>query len=98
MMLQIRPDGVAHFTPLRVAHNVPESLAHFVPVEVVHYAPVCSRLFADIATVESQVGSSKPKVGIIRESVLSIQKILEGAGGNVLGTLIVELGKMAMRL
>lgn len=42
MMLQIRPDGVAHFTPLRVAHNVPESLAHFVPVEVVHYAPVCS--------------------------------------------------------
>lgn len=44
MMLQIRPDGVAHFTPLRVAHNVPESLAHYVPVEVVHYAPVCSEL------------------------------------------------------
>ena len=42
MMLQIRPDGVAHFTPVRVAHNVPESLAHYVPVEVVHYAPVCS--------------------------------------------------------
>ncbi len=42
MMLQIRPDGVAHFAPVRVAHIVPESLAHFVPVEVVHYAPVCS--------------------------------------------------------
>ena len=44
MMLQIRPDGVAHFTPVRVAHNVPESLAHYAPVEVVHYAPVCSLL------------------------------------------------------
>ena len=43
MMLQIRPDGVAHFTPVRVAHNVPESLAHYAPVEVVHYAPVCSK-------------------------------------------------------
>lgn len=42
MMLQIRPDGVAHFAPVRVAHIVPESLAHFVPVEVAHYTPVCS--------------------------------------------------------
>jgi hypothetical protein len=32
MMLQIRPDGVVHFTPVRVANNVPESLAHFTPV------------------------------------------------------------------
>ena len=42
MMLQIRPDGVAHFAPVRVVHIVPESLVHYAPVEVVHYTPVCS--------------------------------------------------------
>ena len=44
MMLQIRPDGVAHFAPVRVVHIVPESLVHYAPVEVVHYTPVCSLL------------------------------------------------------
>ena len=43
MMLQIRPDGVAHFAPVRVVHIVPESLVHYAPVEVVHYTPVCSQ-------------------------------------------------------
>ena len=43
MMLQIRPDGVVHFAPVRVVHIVPESLVHYAPVEVVHYTPVCSR-------------------------------------------------------
>ena len=42
MMLQIWPDGVVHFTPVRVVHIVPESLVHYSPVEVVHYTPVCS--------------------------------------------------------
>ncbi len=42
MMLQIWPDEVVHFTPVRVAHNVPESLAHYAPVEVAHFTPVCS--------------------------------------------------------
>ena len=42
MMLQIRPDGVVHFAPVRVVHIVPESLVHYAPVEVVHYTPVCS--------------------------------------------------------
>ena len=42
MMLQIRPDGVVHFTPVRVVHIVPESLVHYAPVEVVHFTPVCS--------------------------------------------------------
>ena len=43
MMLQIWPDGVVHFTPVRVVHIVPESLVHYSPVEVVHYTPVCSK-------------------------------------------------------
>ena len=42
MMLQIRPEGVVHFTPVRVVHIVPESLVHYAQVEVVHYTPVCS--------------------------------------------------------
>jgi len=41
-MLQIRPAGVAHFTPVRVAHIVPVWLVHYSPVEVAHYSPVCS--------------------------------------------------------
>ena len=43
-MLQIWPDGVVHFTPVRVVHIVPESLVHYSPVEMVHYTPVCSKV------------------------------------------------------
>jgi hypothetical protein len=48
---------------------------------------------ADLATVESQTKSPKPKAGIIRQSLSSIRSVLEGAGGNVLGALIAEVLK-----
>jgi len=47
-MLQIWPDGVVHFTPVRVVHIVPESLVHYSPVEVVHYTPVCSETITGV--------------------------------------------------
>ena len=38
---------------------------------------------ADITTIESQMKSSRPKNVILRESILSIKRILEGAGGAI---------------
>ncbi|HDS1200496.1 MULTISPECIES: hypothetical protein [Shewanella] len=43
-----------------------------------------SEISADIATVEAQIGSERPKGGIIKESLLSIQHVLEGAASAVL--------------
>lgn len=42
-----------------------------------------SEIDAEIATLESQISSSRPKQGIIRESLSSIKRILEGAGSSV---------------
>ena len=42
-----------------------------------------SEIKSDITTLESQINSSRPKQGIIKESILSIQRILEGATGAV---------------
>ena len=43
-----------------------------------------SEVSADIATIEAQVSSERPKARIIKESLLSIQRVLEGATGAVL--------------
>lgn len=51
-------------------------------------------LQAEISTVEIQVKSPKPKEGIIKESLSSISRILEGASGSVVGQLLLELGKL----
>jgi hypothetical protein len=51
---------------------------------------------AELTTIDTQVASPKPKAGIIKQSLGSIRAILEGAGGNVVGTLIVELTKALM--
>jgi len=42
-----------------------------------------TELNADISTIEAQTDSSKPKKGIIKESLLSVQRIIEGATGAV---------------
>lgn len=51
-------------------------------------------LNAEIATIEIQNSSPKPKNGIIKESLSSIRTILEGATGSVAGQLLLELGKL----
>jgi hypothetical protein len=43
-----------------------------------------SEASADIATIDAQVGSDRPKSGIIKECLRSIQRVLEGAGGSIL--------------
>lgn len=42
-----------------------------------------SEIEAEISTLESQIVSSRPKRGIIQESLSSIKRILEGAGGAI---------------
>ena len=43
-----------------------------------------SEIKADISTLESQIDSSRPKVGIIQESLSSTKRILEGAGAVII--------------
>ena len=51
-------------------------------------------LEAEIQTVEVQIKSPKPKYGIIKESLMSIRKILEGAGGSIAAQLLLQLGSL----
>ena len=48
-----------------------------------------SEIDAEISTIESQIVSSRPKPGIIQESLLSIQRILEGAGGAIVAQQLI---------
>jgi len=48
-------------------------------------------LAAEIATIKAQVESPKPKKQIIRESLQSVRSILEGAGGGVVATGLLDL-------
>jgi len=47
-------------------------------------------LTAEIATIKAQVASPKPKKNIIREGLGSIRTILEGAGGNLAATGLLD--------
>ncbi len=42
-----------------------------------------NEICADINTIETQLGSGRPKQGIVKESLCSIKRILEGAAGAV---------------
>lgn len=45
---------------------------------------------SECATIDAQLGSSRPKKGIIKESLTSLRNILEGAAGNALGSGLVQ--------
>lgn len=49
---------------------------------------------SELKTVEAQINSPKPKHGIIKETLLSIKRILEGAGGGVAAQLLLQLGSL----
>jgi len=51
---------------------------------------------AEVATIEAQIKSSKPKNNVLKKSLSSIRRILEGAGGGVAGQLLTELGKILL--
>ena len=45
---------------------------------------------ADIETIEAQMRSNRPKDGIIKESLLSIKRILEGASGAIIANELLK--------
>jgi hypothetical protein len=45
---------------------------------------------SEIETIESQIRSPRPKSGIIKECLLTIRSILEGAAGNVIAGLLLQ--------
>jgi len=49
---------------------------------------------SDLSTIESQLGSPRPKTTIIRESLKSIRSVLEAAGGNVVAQVLIKLGSL----
>ncbi|MEJ1392972.1 MAG: hypothetical protein RPU64_02050 [Candidatus Sedimenticola sp. (ex Thyasira tokunagai)] len=51
-------------------------------------------LNAEISTVEIQAASPRPKEGIVKESLGSIRRILEGASGGAIGQLLIQLGSL----
>lgn len=53
-----------------------------------------NELDAELKTVEAQVESPKPKTGVIRESLNSIKRILEGAGGGIAAQILMQLGSL----
>lgn len=51
-------------------------------------------LQAEVTRVEAQLSSPKPKEGVIRESLSSIKRMLEGAGGALVAQLLLRLGSL----
>jgi hypothetical protein len=49
-----------------------------------------AELNAEIQTLESQAGSPKPKIGIIRESLATVRNIVEGIAGNLAAAAILN--------
>ena len=49
-----------------------------------------SEIKGDISTIKAQINSSRPKTSILKESITSIKRILEGAAGSIVA---VELLK-----
>jgi hypothetical protein len=45
---------------------------------------------SDIATIEFQIKSPRPKSIIIRECLISLRKILEGTAGNMIAALLLQ--------
>jgi hypothetical protein len=48
-------------------------------------------LNAELGTLDAQIGSPKPKISILRESMASVRRILEGASGAIAAQLIMRL-------
>jgi hypothetical protein len=55
-------------------------------------------LEAEIKTAEIQISSPKPKHGIIRESLISIRRILEGTAGGIAARLLADQVKLLLGL
>jgi hypothetical protein len=58
-------------------------------------SPGQAELRAELKTIEAQAQSSKPKQSIIREALVSVRNILEGAAGSALGAgVVAQIGRL----
>lgn len=55
-----------------------------------------AELDAEVITIESQVKSPKPKDSIIKDSLGTVRRILEGASGSVVARLLTKLGQLLL--
>ncbi len=53
-------------------------------------------LKAEIATIRSQLSSSSPKRSVVRDCLASVKTILEGAGGTIVGALVIDISKFLL--
>lgn len=53
-----------------------------------------NELNAEIKTIIAQTESPHPKQSILKESLFSVRRILEGAGGSLAAQLLIQLAKM----
>ncbi len=51
-------------------------------------------LYSEITTIEAQANSPKPKNSIISESLNTIRRILEGAGGHIAAKFLLQIGNL----
>lgn len=64
-------------------------------IDSISLTPEAKReLEAEIKTAEAQVNSPRPRHPAIRETLTSIKRILEGAGGGMVAQLLVQLAKL----
>ena len=49
---------------------------------------------AEIATIEAQLNSPRPKTIIVKESLKTVRTVLESASGSAAGQMLIELGKL----
>jgi hypothetical protein len=64
--------------------------------KIVMSPEVSAEFDAEVQTVQAQIKSPNPKQSVIREGLLSMRRILEGAGGRIAAHIIVELGKLLL--
>ena len=53
---------------------------------------------SDIKTIESQLKSPRPKKGILKESIISIRSILEGATGSIIGSELIKYFPVMLKM
>lgn len=53
---------------------------------------------SDIETIESQLKSPKPKKGILKETIISIRSILEGATGSIVGSELIKYFPVILKM
>lgn len=88
-------------TPIQVQVNLDIDKIDYILREFKEALPtlnlspeVDAEVKAELQTIEAQRTSPKPKHSTIRESLNSIRRILEGAGGGTAAHLLIELGKI----